>query len=245
MGEEERLAFESQLLGNPDLAERVRMHRGLEEALGNKKEMEVEANLRAIMEEASEDLSDIEPEDSSPAPTEPSAPNRTRRLWAYFSAAAAVALLFIAVRFFFFGPTNPNELFEQHYVAYDGSNEVRSVNGVPPNLLDTAFDAYIDRNYTKAEKAFQQILDSVPTNARARFYLGICQLENGFPDTASEAFKRVIADGMNLYISQAHWYLAMSCLKQSDLDCAKSELEGLIEKPGVYREKATDILEEL
>lgn len=239
MGEAEQLAFESQIRANPELAERVQMHRMLEEALGSKKEMQVEADLRSIMEEAAEGNGIEENSDSDPKP------NRSRKLWTYFSSAAAVILLLVVVRFFFFGSADPDALFVQHYAAYDGSSEVRSEHGVPPNLLDAAFTAYLDSNFTEAAKAFQAILDTFPDNPRARFYLGICQLENDMPDQATHSFRRVIQHGKNLYMSQSHWYLSLACLRESDLACAKSELEILAGKPGMYRERAAAILDDL
>ena len=230
----EREAFEEEVARNPDLRERLALHRRLEIALGDSKEEKVEADLAAIMAELPHNLQDDQ------------APPRRGRSSGYFAIAASLAILLVGAWFFFLrGCSAPEELYAQHYTAYDGSTELRSENGIPKSLLSSAFDTYNEGNYREALQRFAQILKLAPGNPRALFYQGICQMETGAFAPAGESFRRVLADGQNLYLSQASWYLAMTCLKVNDLECAKAQLSELAGATGRYRDAAAEILEEL
>lgn len=234
-------AFEAEMARDEALAERVRLHRRLDAALGNAGEISLEAQLRAIM-----DAGEAAPPSEEPAPAPPK--GKSRRLWLYISGAvAAVALLLIVFRVAFppQDPVEPKQLYTEYYRPYDGSNEIRSDEKVPTSMLDAAFDPYLEGDYVVAGTAFQAILDSFPDNARAHFYRGICHLESGAPDQATVSFRRVIADGKNLFLTQAHWYLALTCLRQTDRPCAQAELKTLQEGTGLYKDLAEEILEKL
>lgn len=250
MDEAERLAFELSLSENPELKERLELHRAIDASLGNRKEIAVEQTLLAIIEAGEEDAFEESELDSdaigTEEPSETKAPSgKSRRIWTYFAAIGAAAVLFFVVRAYFFSSPGPEQIYLAYYQAYDGANEVRSGDDVPKYLLDNAFDAYIEKNFQKAETSFQVILDTLPNNARARFYLGICQLENGKSSLAASSFEQVIQHGKNLYISQSHWYRGMACLSRKDIECAKSELLLLANGKGIYRDKAIEILDDL
>ena len=230
MSESEKIAFEKKMKADPELTEQVRLHQALEVALGNREEIAVEANLQAIMAE-------------KPAQEVPNE-KKVRRLWQYLSVAAAVVILLVGVKYIFFNDTiTPDQIYTMHYVAYDGSGELRTGDSVPRRLLDNAFDSYNAGNYAQALNVFDSILVRVPGNARANFYLGICFMETGQSQKAIEAFQAVLDHGQNLYINQSTWYIAMACLNLKDLACTRSRLESLAGQTGAYGKKAKEILE--
>lgn len=227
---EEQNLFDAEVASDPGFAQQVRLHGRLNMALGNQKEIKLEQSLRGIMDK--DDLG--------------SASRKTGRPLTFYLSIAAGFLLLATVGYFLFSgqPTN-SELYKKFYFPYDASNELRSGQEVPKNLLDKAFDTYNEGQFDVAHTSFLTILKKFPKNSRARFFLGICQLELGKASKAIKSFQTVIADGNNLYLSQATWYKALGCLQLKDLDCSRQELTGIASQPGRYRESAGKLLEYL
>lgn len=243
LSESEVAAFEQLIAEDPDLAERVRLHRRLESAFGDPTELALEEELRAIMEEEG----DKGEENDELGRIEPLRNKRGKSYRTYLLVAASIAL--IAVVGFLLtdsGPgIPPGELFAAHYSTYDASKELRTDGEIPKDLLDPAFDHYIAKDYPAAQKDFSDILGLFPGHPRATFYLGLCQVENQELEEARKSFQAVIDHKQNLYMTQSAWYLGLVCLKLDDQGCVREHLEPLAERDNLYKEGAEEILDEL
>lgn len=240
-----RAAFEQQMEQDADLAERVRLHQRLDLALGNRKEMEVESLLQGMMEEALPD------EESAPGGStmrdgrDGKPEGRSRRMRNRILVAAAVAAIITVIGFFVVPKKEVvplPKLYAAYYVPYDASGELRTDGTVPQDMLDIALETYGKRKYHTSGVYFQLILDSFPNHSRSMFFLGICQLELNDHALARMNFEAVLADGNNLYLNQASWYLAMSCLQLKDKACARKQLESLKMSKNKYQEGAEKVL---
>lgn len=252
-------AFEELIAKDAELEERVRLHRRLELAFEDPIEFALEEELKGIMEEgeksADREETQIEEESHDIGDTgegsfseEPRSLGKSRRKYrTYLLVAAAIALLAV-VGFFLTrsGPPIPSdELFAMHYSAYDASNERRSDDQIPKDLLDPAFDEYNAGNYQIALNTFSNILSKYPKHPRATFYLGMCQIETGAFAKARISFQTVIDHKQNLYMTQSAWYLGLICLNLGDNACVAQQLEPLSQNDNKYKEGAEEILEEL
>jgi tetratricopeptide (TPR) repeat protein len=232
---DEKEAFEKQLANDPTLAERVHLHRRMDEAFGNTEEMKVEAALRGIM-------------DRDVRSDEQEAPARKSNFQPRYLAIAATVILLAVVGFFVLRPKNtvsPQQLYAENYQPYDASGEVRSSQNLPPALLDDAFASYDAKNYPEAMDAFGKILTIVPDNWQAHFFLGICQLETGDPASAKRTFQAVLDNGKNLYVMQSSWYQALASLQMEEVVDARAQFGVLAKQPGAYQKKAQKILDQL
>ena len=232
LSEKEKNAFEAEMKTDPALAEKVWLHQQLATSLGNREEIEVEERLKLIM---------IAPEEKE----QPTPPKSSFSYRPYLIGIAASLILLLGIRLIFFSAPTMEEIYGEHYAAYDASKELRSETGIPKNLLSTAFDSYLEEDFQTANTAFEEILVKSPGNPRALFYLGICQLELSKTSNARTSFEAVLAEAQNLYLTQASWYLAMSCLKLNDSACATTQLAQLSSEPGRYRSKAKKALEQM
>lgn len=235
MNVQEMASFEKRFESDSNLKERVFLHQRMDIALGNQEEVSLESSLRAMMDR----MGEVE------EPEEEEVPKRFNpRLW--WGVAASVLLLAVVGISLYASSSSQSgqELFAEHYQAYDASNELRTADSIPKRLLDDAFDAYNAADFSNALLAFNEILSVDANHVRARFYAGICQLELQDYAKARSSFTYVIQDQKNLYINQSSWYLGLVCLSVGDLECVNQQLGPISKQPtGRYRKGAADILE--
>ena len=79
--------------------------------------------------------------------------------------------------------------------------------------------------------------------AEAKVYLGICFLELSEINSAIQTFSSVNPNSS--YFPSAQWYLALSHLKNSEVEKAKTELAKIVQKGGYKSVEAADILKNL
>ena len=111
--------------------------------------------------------------------------------------------------------------------------------------FDAAMRRYAEGDFAGALPGLASAAELNPKAASAVFFLAVCQLLTGRPDTAVEGFQRTIALGESPYLEEAHFYLAKARLRQGDVAAARQELERTIRRRGRLETDARALLAQL
>ena len=77
------------------------------------------------------------------------------------------------------------------------------------------------------------------------FFLGVCYLLTGRPDTAMNHLRATVRLGDSPYLEDAHFYLAKAYIQKRNLDAARGELRKLIELQGERKKEAQWLVEQI
>jgi tetratricopeptide (TPR) repeat protein len=77
------------------------------------------------------------------------------------------------------------------------------------------------------------------------FFLGVCYLLTGRPDTAINHLRATVPLGDSPYLEDAHFYLAKAYIQKRNLDAARGELRKLIELQGERKKEAQWLMEQI
>lgn len=139
-----------------------------------------------------------------------------RKQWLWVAGiAAAIALIAIIIWPFLF----PSSLYEQYNQHRPLALQERSTSA---NLqAETAFN---DKNFDLAYLALTEYLNDQPNDVRAQLALGISALELDRIPEAKRIFE-TIREGESAFSQSASWYLALTHIKQNELEEARAYLE--------------------
>lgn len=159
--------------------------------------------------------------------------------------AASIVLavgLTIGVKTVFSSSTNEYQaIFEDYYEPYQSDMLTRSDNNIINNLY-YAFQAYENKDYSKALELFNAVVSDDNTMILAYFYRGISSIEVKNLPLAIESFNKVIESGTSTYLSQSHWYISLAYLKSENPKNAVPHLNWLVENDRFYGPKAKEII---
>ena len=153
---------------------------------------------------------------------------KSRSLATRYLIAAAVTFLITAFIGFYYvnKKQDTHEIFIAYFAPYEVPGTFRSENSIPLNQdAEKALTLYKDKKYNQAISSFAKVLEVQPNNTIYAFLRGVCYLATDRPEEAEADFKRVIADGNNLFVEQAKWYLCLSYIRQDDMEKACALLQ--------------------
>jgi tetratricopeptide (TPR) repeat protein len=165
-----------------------------------------------------------------------------------YSAAAVILILVVIGNFYLFSnKISGSELFNSYYLTYPVLENYRSetVLNNREQIHYNAFNAFEKGNYQESEEYFRQLLDMDKSNPSTQFYMAMCEIELDKLNKSKQRLKELIKENNHAYFEQAHWYLALTYLKQNELKKAIKILEIIVEKDMVNRVEAESILESL
>ena len=146
-----------------------------------------------------------------------------------FAIAASVALL---LGFFVFNQFSG----EPNYSDFANYDQISlTVRGTSDALLNEAETAFNSKNFEEAEQLFNQILEEDSSNTEIQFYKSITLIETNQFSEADELLKG-ISEGNSIYKNKATWYLALSKLKQDNLEGCKNILKNIPEDAEDYKQ---------
>ncbi|MCX6226167.1 MAG: hypothetical protein NTV01_15695 [Bacteroidia bacterium] len=170
---------------------------------------------------------------------------RARRIgWISLAAAACLtAFLYLGVIRPTTSERTANSIYRDYY---DGAyqNVIALTYRSDKNTITAnqeAFAAYDLEDYQKAITLFSAIQQKSDT---VLFYLGNSWLAVKEYQKAGECFRKVIETG-KFMVDGSHWYLALSLLKNGQMDEAESFFRELSENRNFYQAKAMEILTKL
>ncbi|UAB74146.1 M48 family metallopeptidase [Mesoflavibacter sp. SCSIO 43206] len=146
-----------------------------------------------------------------------------------FAIAASVVLL---LGFFVFNQFSGDPSYSD-FANYDQIS--LTVRGDNDGLLKEAETAFNTKNYEEAELLFNQILEQDSGNTEIQLYKSITLIETNQFSEADELLKG-LSEGNSIYKNKAMWYLALSKLKQDNLEACKNVLKNISEDAEDYNQ---------
>jgi len=161
-----------------------------------------------------------------------------------YSAVAAALLLLATVGggiLFMQSGNQQQKLFDKYYTSESGAFGLRSGNSTIDQPVMQGLQFYELGDYTAAVNMFNLSTE----NLMAKLYRGLSYIELAKYDQAIIDFQAIIDHNDNLFVDQAHWYLALSYLKTKQSEEAVEQLNTISSGRSIYKTKAQKILKEL
>ena len=113
------------------------------------------------------------------------------------------------------------------------------------SMFQLGMAAYVEGKYREASSILETASQAEPGAPNINFYLGICRLMLGRPDSAIPALSKVTSESKSRLIQPGHLYLAKAYLQKAELDRAQSELERAVSLPGSFKGEADSLLQKV
>ncbi|WP_106790685.1 hypothetical protein [Aquimarina sp. Aq78] len=219
---EEAIAFEKELIANPELQEEVEKHRVLHKTLSDKDTLDFKEKLMQISATIKEEQS------HPPAPV--SSPS-------YWKIAASIAILLGVGMLFWYTYTNQHNTQDLYGVYYEPFPVEDAMRGNTNNEMHS-----IIKNYAKgAYDSVAVVLEKHPNlDSQLQLYLGNSYLNIDQEEKAASLFKDIKSSGK--YYEIAKWYLSLTYLKLNTPEKSIPLLKEIITYNGAYKDKATRLL---
>ena len=105
---------------------------------------------------------------------------------------------------------------------------------------------YANGDYEQARKTLGDVEDAEGTDsALARLVIGTCYLIAGRPKQAEFSLRLAALTGSTAVAREARWRLAVSLLRQEELEAGRAELETLARDEGTYAPESRKLLDQL
>jgi len=240
MDQTEKEAFEKQLKDDAELREDMELSRHIINAFHHEGEQEAFDALKSMSEEDIKRIISSTQETKKP---------RKHSLTAWVSMGAA-ALIGLLVYIGTIPQYSSEELFANYYTtqsyeAYPsrGDSELTIEERMQ---LQQAKKLYEQKEYQQALNIYERFFEKSPDwkslPEEIIFHAAICQFETGNSLSAEEKLSYLAYSGESEFEEEALWNLSFVYLKENQRKKAKECLQKLIEKEGVYVDKAKEII---
>ena len=223
---EELHDFEEKLKNDVEFSEDVRLYQEIENSL------EQDFDNANSEDELRKTLKKLAQKNNSTS-------NQTKvfvlRHYSKWLVAASIALV---AGLFFFRNTTPT------YADYNQHQKMEiSVRGSSSEMLVKAQEAFNKKDYHLANVHLSRLSEYYKDNAELQLYYGISLLETDQYDLANIVFTN-IAKSSSILKDEAHWYLALTALKQKDNKTCKKYLLKIPEESEFY-DRAKSLIKRL
>lgn len=221
---EETVLLKQEMEASSELAQTVRLHQRMHEALSDTAVMELEDTLLRLRHGGSGQLRSI-----------------FRSRW----LMAASVLLVLGLGLLLLWPSRSTYDYAEAFRPYPSYLSTRSVEKDAADLLNQADALYGAGNYEAALPLFQELATATPENKAVAFYAAYCQLELKRYGTARQSFLDIIQHGNSDYVQPAQWYLVRLYLETDEQAAAQELLREIMESKGDFAGLAREVLDEL
>lgn len=238
LSSEELSAFEARLHEDAVLAKRVNLFKEVEATLGDPVRQNMQAQLTTLGKTYFQ---------------EPVATKKKIRPLPFYHKPwimAASFLLFASLGFLFWqnqsvANLSNEQLFAQNYQAPNVDEMTRGVD--PKDAFQEAIELFKNKHYATALIRLKALKQGDPENQKLTYLIAHTYLNLSPPQLteASNAFKKLIQHGQNVYIPKAQWYLSLIYIRQNNEGAAKSLLQAVEAANDGNSEKAKQILGQL
>lgn len=211
LSHEEKIQFEKEISLSEELKNEVDLHKSLHKDLSDK--------------ETSQLISSINEVNKSWKNKTPKSNNLLIKIGAII---ALVILLLFAIKFFWPKKSN-DQLFADYNRPYQMIFNQRSVEDNNAILIK-AINAYENKNYVEASSLFETLSEG--ENNLYLYYALLSKLSSPSTESVSSQINTLLQTKNPMIEEQLRWYLAISYIKDGDLEKAKNTL--LIIKPDQY-----------
>ncbi len=232
MAPSERIAFEQELITNPDLAEELKFSQSIDSALMRDDIIDLRQKLTATIHAGREVKTEV-----------PVIKMQTRKWKWWYAAASLVAMFAVAATLYMQIPRaiSNDSLFTEYYDSENIIDQTRSNQSIVEAVVK-----FQQKDFRTASVLFKRILDADNSNIAVWFYYGISNIETGNYDNSIKAFTVIINQSDNLYIEHAEWYLGLCYLKSNQKDKAVRQFSIVAANPdNFHHDAAKNILEKL
>lgn len=232
--ENERQAFEEEMLINTDLMKDVKICNEINEAIGEKDIMALRKNLGKIKDTEIRD--DVQKRGIT-------APRIQKAVWV--AAASIVLLMGLSITFRENSLSNA-QLYHQFYQPFESGIGInRSATPSGESLVNKAILKMNEKDYDSALSLFAEVLKTDKYNVIGNFYTGAIQQKKGEYDAAISSFSNVIRQGDNLFVEQSQWYIGLCYLNRNEREKAIRQFKKIVEQKGYYQKESEAILKKL
>lgn len=239
--DEERKEFEDQLDHDKELADLVKMHAEVNEAIRDHELNALRNKLRELGEKYS----------AYPGETMGKRDVGGKRLWKQrflssqvFRSVAALLLLIavgVAVKMLFFNTLPAENLYDKYYAPYEPDVVVRSSESVNSEF-ENAIRNYQQGFYESALIAFNALPVRDSNADLLNFYRGLTYLGLEQYQQAVECFTAIPDDWKDPHVVHRDWYLALACLMNHEKPKAQEILFDIQASGGYYSKKASGLI---
>jgi hypothetical protein len=167
-----------------------------------------------------------------------------RKLIYRISAVAAILILAFGIWGIFGPKSTPDDLFSEYYKPYniiDG--QTRSYKQTDEQFVEI-MRIYKAGQYNNVTLKLKSWIKKDNNSPKILLIYGIAQIEQHNYENAIFIFNEILKDGGEFSI-EAKWYLALCYLKIKNNNKAKDLLRDLSKTPGIYKDMAIELLDEL
>jgi len=152
---------------------------------------------------------------------------KTFQFYKYAIAACVVVL---------FGIFTFNQFSNAKFSDYNNYDSISlTVRGNQNELLQTAENAFNNKDFAKAEEAFKSLIANDKDNSELKLYRAIANIElDNFE--ISDSLLKDLSKGNSAYKYKATWYLALSKLKQKNNKASLEILKTIPEATDNYKD---------
>ncbi|MDP4224402.1 MAG: tetratricopeptide repeat protein [Bacteroidota bacterium] len=227
MDESEKLWFQKEMDGNPELKAETELRRKTDEALKKRDIINLREKLVLIENQAK----------TGKPPRGP-----WREFIRYAAAFAGVAVLAGGLLLIPKHRLSNDEIIDKFYSPYDAPAPSRAGTIVSNADYNLALEYYKVKDYRSAAVYFSKVIKDEPRNMNSWLMNGISNFEvSNYPE-AKSSFETVIEDDNNLYIDHAQWYLGLCYIKTGELEKARQQMTVIGNSENVHRKEARKIL---
>lgn len=224
----EQKELENNLASNPDLRKELELHKGVHQAIGDKKlqyftELVQESESKYLDKKQKNNISFL------------------KKYSRQIAIGAAVVFLAVMSYLFLFPKPTAEKLFAEYFEPYNAPGTFRSEDlATLDNDFISALARYDEGAYGEAAEYFSKTLEKNPGKDIAVFLRGVSYLAVDSLALAEADLKAVVADEESLFQDQGKWYLGMVYLRMGEIGNAKMVFEKMERK-----EKVEDLLGEI
>ncbi len=158
-----------------------------------------------------------------------------------FAAAVAALMLLGGVYLFSTRHLSNETLYRKNFQTYVSSNIARS-GETKSTDLKSAQQLYNNKDYAASASLLKKYIQSNPVSMDAMMMYGAAEMENKNFEEAQSSFRLILANGDNLFLDKAQWYLALCYLQTNQKSEAVKQLESIINSKSVYRERSKKLI---
>jgi len=227
MNEAEKAWFYNELGGNKNLRDEVSLRQKADMVIKDHDIIQLRNKLSAIEKRRAETLS-----------------GNGNRKHMPLTRAAVFAGIILAGSLAFIGTRNltTEEILDRFYNSYEVTANLRSAEVQVNTAYTTAMEYYDTRDYRGAAQYFSKVLPGDPKYMQSTMLYGVSAFEEKNFPAAKQSFTEVINNNDNLYLEDAHWYLALCYLKTGEKVRAVDELTYIKKSGNIYSNDARKIL---
>lgn len=245
MSGEESTAFEKELISDTELQLEFELLKDIEQELGNSELDDFKKKLSGVMEQPIQ-ATTVEKKSGRVI-------SLSRRV---LSLAASFLLIGLTTWWFFSQPTSPQQMYANNFSVPPDVLTVEITDGLSETgfgssldalkILQEAMNNYNSGNYEVAIQQFRDFRSAAPEDVlvnHARFYEAVSLLKT---EKSTEAQSQLEILNVPTFPLQqdAQWYLALTYLKQGNVEAAKPILQ-ILSSVQKYQKEAASILNKL